>query len=172
MLTVHLREGMEFLKKEMIKELQDQGHSATGKLLASIETIVQDKGNKLVGSILLNDYSIYLDKGVKPEKVPYTQGSGAKKSKYIDALIEWAKTVKPTLSERERKSFAFAVARKAKIEGHPTRGSYAYSSNGRRTGWSEYSIDNNLTKFVELLKLEASIISVMDNAISQFTKAA
>jgi len=172
MLTKNLQNGLDFLKSAIIKEITDQGHNASGSLIKSIETIIEDKGSKLIGKILINDYSIYLDKGVRPEKVPYTRGSGGKTSKYIDALISWSKIVKPALSEKERKSFAFAVATTAKKGGHPTKGSYAFSNNGRRKAWSEFSIDNNLDQFVELLELEISLISELENKISEYLKVA
>lgn len=76
---------------------------------------------------MINDYAIHIDKGVKPSRVPYTEGSGAKTSKYIDALVDWIKIIKPSLSEKERLGFAFGIARKAKKEGHTTRGSFKFS---------------------------------------------
>ena len=163
---------MDFLKGKIIEELAQQGHRASGALEKSIEALVEEKGSILVGKILMSDYSIYLDKGVKPERVPFNPGSGAKSSKYIDALIEWSRWIKPGLSERERKSFAFAVAHTAKREGHPTSGSYAFSQNGRRKSWSEFSIDRNLDEFIEILDLESEFNAELENKISQFTKAA
>lgn len=168
MLKDRLQLGLDFLKDKIIEEITQQGHVASGKLIASVESVIQDKGSVLVGKILLNDYSYYLDKGVKAEKIPYTRGSGKKSSKYIDDLIAWGAIVKPSLSAKELKSFAFAVANKHKKEGNPTSGSYAFSKNGRRKAWSEFAIDNNLTAFVEILNLELALVAELENTISKF----
>ncbi len=163
---------MDFLKGKIIEELAQQGHRASGALEKSIEVIIEEKGSILIGKILMNDYSYWLDKGVPADKVPYYPGSGRKSSKYIDALIDWSKWIKPALSEEERKSFAFAVATKAKQEGHPTSGSYAFSSNGRRKAWHENAIEKNLEEFEKILKLGDVLFEHINNLITEFTKAA
>lgn len=168
----NLKAGLEFLKKTIIDELSAQGHNASGKLLKSIETVVEEKGEALVGKILMNDYSIFLDKGVTADRVPYTRGSGAKRSKYIDALIEWSRYIKPSLAEKERKSFAFAVAHTAKQEGHPTRGSYAFSDNGRRKAFYEHSVEKNMERFLEILDLGSELQEAIDIKLNDLTKRA
>jgi len=168
----NLQDGLDFLKKKIIEELAAQGHKASGSLERSIELIIEDKGSAMVGKILMNDYSLYLDKGVPASRVPYYPGSGRKLSKYIDALIEWSRYIKPALSEKERKSFAFAVATVAKKEGHPTSGSYAFSSNGRRKAWHENAIEKNLEEFEKILKLGDVLFEHINNLITEFTKAA
>lgn len=141
------------------KEITDQGHKASGKLLESIEIVIEETPTGFIGKILMEDYSIILDRGVRAGNVPYRAGSGAKKSKYIDALIEWIKIIKPSLQAKERKSFAFAIAKTAKKQGHPTKGSFKYSKNKRRREWSKYAIDQNLESFEELLDLGKAVAS-------------
>ena len=170
MLRAKLQAGLDFLTAQIIAEIKAQGHVATGKLINSLETVIEQKGTLLVGKILINDYSGILNAGVSPERVPYTPRSGRKTSKYITALINWGRVVKPSLSEKELKSFAFAVAATAKKEGHPTRGSYAYSENGRRKSWAENSIDNNIDRFTEILDLELALVADIESVLNKFSQ--
>lgn len=144
------------LEKTGKDELKAQGHVATGRGLNSIQALITDQSvDRLVGVIMAEDYLIGpVDKGVKRSRIPYTPGrSRARTSLYIQGLINWARTVKPGLSDQERKSFAFAVAAKHKKEGMPTRGSYAFSSNGRRKGWIENGIELNAAGIADRLRL-------------------
>lgn len=158
-----LDKALDFLIDKIKTEIEGQGHNASGKLLNSIEKVIEETPNGFIGRIMINDYAIYLDKGVKPSRVPYTEGSGAKTSKYIDALVDWIKIIKPSLSEKERLGFAFGIARKAKKEGHPTRGSYKFSSNGRRKEWSKFAIDQNISSFEELLELGKAVAGAYES---------
>mgnify|MGYP006348231797 CR=1 FL=1 len=131
--------------KEAQSELRQQGHRVTGETEKSFKADVKVLGAyHFEGVILVKTSAIILNYGVSASKVPYSGGRGrGGTSKYIQALLNWAALVKPDLNDKERKSFVFAVAKKAKQEGHPTKGSYKYSSNGRRKDWIEYSIEIN-----------------------------
>lgn len=122
-----------FLVDTIGENLVRQGHKRTGKLLNSIEFVVVNNFRELGFDIYMEHYGAIVDKGVPANRIPFTIGSGAKKSKYIDALIRWAKTFTFITSHKEAKSFAFAVAMKHKKEGMPTSGSYAFSDTGDRT---------------------------------------
>jgi hypothetical protein len=95
------------------------------------------------GVIYVLESAVILNYGVTANRVPFGGSGRGGKSKYIQALLDWAANIKPNLSDKERKSFVFAVAKKAKKEGHPTNGSYAFTKNGRRKDWIKYSIEMN-----------------------------
>lgn len=167
----NVKKALEFLKEQIIQEITAQGHVATGNLVSNVEVIVEDLGTKIVGRILLPQYAIYLDKGVSAARIPFGGSTGkGGTSKYITALINWAKIKRPGLSDKEAKGFAFAIAHKAKREGHPTSGSYSYTQNGRRKEWSRYAIDNNLSRVEEILDLDNLMIAKIENLISGLSK--
>jgi len=124
---------------QFVKELEEQGHRATGKLIASVVTKVQSVLNEIDLAMSHLDYGIIVNTGLKTGQVPYTRGSGAKTSKFIDALMDWIrlKGIGGGL-EKTVRGIAFAMATSMKKEGIPTRGSYRFTSNGRRTLWIDY----------------------------------
>jgi hypothetical protein len=137
------------------KELRAQGHYVTGKTEKSFKADVKYLGNnEYEGTISVLSSAIILNYGVLAKNVPYQQGSGKVKSLYIQALLEWAANVRPELSDKERTGFVFAVARKAKQEGHPTTGSYKFSSNGRRKDWIEFTIKPNEDKIFRYMNID------------------
>lgn len=137
--------ALEALAEQAKAELFAQGHKATGRGINSIEAKITTADlDRLVGVILANDYLVGpVDKGVPAARVPFGGRGGGGKSKYISGLMAWARVVKPGLNAKERKSFVFAVAATHKREGIPTRGSFSFSSNGRRRDWIEYGIARN-----------------------------
>lgn len=169
---VNLQKALDFAADEIRKEIKNQGHVATGNLLNSVRTEITDKGDTLVGRVYIADYAGILNKGVKASRVPYTRGSGAGSSRYIDALIGWIRVIKPGMSDVERKSFAFAIANKAKKEGHPTRGSYAFSQNGRRTGWAKAAIQDNSDSIKQLLDLSEPVAALIRDMVNRINSLA
>ena len=141
-----------WLKVRLAQELRDQGHNLTGSLISSLEEKVTVAAGRLTIEMYGNDYGDPLNTGVPAARIPYTPGqSRAATSKYIQGLIHFAER-RFGLRGKEAISAAFAIARKHKREGMPTRGSYKYSSNGRRTGWIDVILadnDQELTSFVE-----------------------
>ena len=152
-------------------ELSAQGHKATGRGIASIEARVTGTADALRGQILANDYLIPVDTGVPRGRIPYSRGSGARTSLYIQGLISWAGVVRPGLSEAERKSFAFAVANVHKQQGMPSRGSYAFSSNGRRKDWIESGLVGAAENLEDRLRLFALVTEFFEGAARQATAA-
>lgn len=126
---------------EIRNELDQQGHRASGRLIDSITTDVVARGGTVIGKVLMEDYGRYLDTGTRPHYPP------------ISELIDWAGSVKPGLSDRERRSFAFAVQRSIATHGTPTPGSFQFSKNGRRKDWSKYAIRNNLQRVRKMLNI-------------------
>ena len=110
-----------------------QGHKMTGALNDSIEYKVNATMNSVMLEFLMLDYGMIQNFGVTPERIPFNPGSGAKSSKYIDGLKRFAK-LKLGKNDKEAERVAFAIAYKQKQEGMPTKGSYKYSSTGKRTG--------------------------------------
>ena len=163
-----IERGLEFLIDKAKEELKSQGHRVTGRLEKSLEAVITFGADVIRGQILVEEYGIYLDKGVKPPRIPYQRGSGAGRSQYIQSLLEWAKKVKPSLSDKARKSFVFAVANKQKKEGNPTRGSYVYSSNGRRKGWIKHGLENPSENFDRVLDLEKYAELLLDEFFQDF----
>lgn len=156
----NITRAIKWARRAINAELAQQGHRASGKTEGSSYVTVQ--GNLEVGFIAHvwhQDHVAILDKGVKPSRVPYSRGSGAKTSKYIDALIDWIGIIKPSMNKREAKSFAFAIARTAKREGHPTNGSYRFSKNGRRKNWSEHAMkDDDLNAQINFSEIADAVV--------------
>lgn len=123
-----MMDALQLLTANAIKELQEQGHVASGESIRSFETRIVKTFQGYVGEILGSESLEYIDRKIKPHFPP------------IQPLIRWAEHVKPGLSREERKSFAFAVASNMAKEGMPSSGAYSYSSNGRRLNWSEMAL--------------------------------
>lgn len=149
--------------------LAEQGHRATGKLINSIEAqITSDDIDNLIGVILAEDYGLIVDSGVPAGRIPFTPGSGAKSSKYIQALIDWIDIIRPGLADNERKSFAFAIAHTHKREGMPTRASSRFSKDGTRTNWIESSFEGQ----AEEIERELRILRIINASFERSIDAA
>lgn len=110
-------------------EFSQQGHNNTGAGIESIVYVVQKFGNAYQLDLSFEKYLIYQDKGISADKIAFTIGSGRKQSKYIRALTKWVMQRGMADNRKKAKSVAFAIARKHKIEGMPTRSSYLFSRN-------------------------------------------
>ena len=127
-----LEDALEIQISAFAKELEEQGHKATGKLIKSLKGEVERQlTSPITAAVMAEKYGVYVDKGVRAENVKY--------SPYI--LLPWAKKIKPSLSDKELKSFVFAVWQKHKKEGIPTARSYKYSKNGNRKKWIQRGVD-------------------------------
>lgn len=136
-----LAEFLEKLKVEIQDELKAQGHVLTGTLLNSIEVEIQERPNLIRGLIWMEDYGEAIDTGVPASSVPFSGATGrGGTSDYIQGLFTFFKL--KGLEEEEALSAAFATAYVAKREGHPTRGSFVHSTNGRRTGFFTDTLNN------------------------------
>lgn len=145
---------MRTLRDLLAKELAEQGHRNTGALERSLSYEVKRESDKVVGLMTANMYAIFLEFGVPASRIPYTPGSGAKRSKYIQGLITYFTT--KGLNPNEAKSAAFATARAHKREGMPTRASSRFSSSGRRTGFIRHTLSGQLPTLVDELKRAAA----------------
>lgn len=165
-LTSLMEEALKFIIGVIISELRAQGHYLTGRLEKSIEMRTFEETDKLIGQILMESYGVILDKGVGANRIPYQRGSGAKKSKYIEALFAYVKLRRPSMGDKQALSFAFAIANAAKKTGHPLPGSYAFSQNNRRKNWAEHIIPGNEARIEQALNLERYVIGVIDNKLT------
>lgn len=146
----------DYLVLKLGQELRSQGHSLTGDLIASLEYRVRSFAGRMVVEFLANDYGAYLNTGVPASRIPYTLRGRRRggTSLYIQGLIRYVER-RMGLRGREAVGVAFAIARAHKREGMPTRASYRFSRNGRRTGWvdvilkqEEAEIERQVREFV------------------------
>lgn len=113
----------ELLKEEMRQQLKIADHIMTGDLSESIESRILStiEGTKI--EIWLNRYGFALDEGVPTNKIPFTEPSGrGGTSKYIEGLQRFVQLKLGKTDNRESLSIAFAIARKHKEVGMPTKG--------------------------------------------------
>ncbi|MEL6274592.1 MAG: hypothetical protein AAFU03_05795 [Bacteroidota bacterium] len=151
MLTSDIVNEFEKLLLELVKsaekEVREQGHVASGRGLRSIDFEIFDRNpNRLVGAIVAEDYMI---DDVDPGKTAAEVRREPRARRLVE-LANWIRIVRPGLSAQERRSFAFLIDRKHRQVGVPTRGSFAFSLNGRRTGW----IQEGVVKPAEQLDIE------------------
>lgn len=149
-------------------EVKDQGHVATGAGLKSIEGVITNKNlDRLVGAIMSNDYMVEkVDPGVPASQVPI---SGSARRRYIDQLLDWAKTVKPGLVLSERIRFVQNTARVHPIEGIPTKASKRFARNGRRTGWiaAAFEDPDAVQEFEELTDLLQIFTTAFEQSLEE-----
>lgn len=151
-LTTAIRAAMTDLQKRLIAELQAQGHRLTGALEKSIQYEVKVEGDTITAVMTALDYGLVMEFGVPANRIPYGKGGGGT-SKYIQGLVRFF-TLRG-LGSREALSAAFATAKKHKREGMPSRGSYAFSSNGRRTGFVKNTLEQYLPLLTETIGTES-----------------
>lgn len=140
------------------KELLGQGHKATGNLINSFEQRVIELPNSIVIEILMDEYGIYVNEGRKTggKKVP------------ISVLVEWIERKAIASGDKEVKSMAFAIQNTIHKEGIPTKGSFKFSNNGRRKGFIDFVIDNELDDVYN--ELEQQVFKGYDDTIATIVK--
>ena len=140
------------------KELLGQGHKATGNLINSFEQRVIELPNSIVIEILMDEYGIYVNDGRKTggKKVP------------ISVLVEWIERKAIASGDKDVKSLAFAIQNTIHKEGIPTKGSFKFSNNGRRKGFIDFVIDNELDDVYN--ELEKEVFEGYDDAIATIVK--
>lgn len=142
-------------KEAVIIAWRAQGHELTGKAAQELETRITETANGVNIDGFVIDYMILNNTGVIASRIPYSPGSGAGRSKYIDGLINYVK-LRMGKSDKEAKSIAFAIASKHKREGMPTKASARFSSTGKRTGFIDEALDGKEAEFAELIELAIS----------------
>jgi hypothetical protein len=134
------------LHDALMAEWKAQGHYESGKVVDEIDYQIEQTfgGVSIVGKMFA--YGGYINEGVAASDIPFSPGSGAKKSKYIEALIGFVQRRMAVGTLQEARSVAFAIAHTQKREGMPTRGSYAFSGTGKRTEWVNEALNKNMDK--------------------------
>jgi hypothetical protein len=140
-----------YLQFRFIYELRQQGHVLTGGLIESIESQYKTTANGFVLTFLANDYGGILNTGVDASRIPFGTKTGAKTSKLIQALIGYVEK-RMFLRGKAAISVAFAIAKKWKKEGMPTKASYRFSANSRRKFWIDYVAQNSETAIQEYIE--------------------
>lgn len=125
-----IKEKAEEISKRFVeiaaKELEDQGHVLTGAL-QKMEIDTKIKLSSVVSEILMEEYFDRINDG---------RPSGT----YTDVRKLTTYFQRRGLQGNEAPRAAFATSRKHYLEGMPTRASYRFSRNGRRTGFIDQSI--------------------------------
>jgi pyruvate/2-oxoglutarate dehydrogenase complex dihydrolipoamide dehydrogenase (E3) component len=144
-------------------EWKNQGHNLTGNAIQQLETRIIAGGDIIIQGYVV-DYMANLNAGVTAANIPYSPGSGARSSKYIAGLIEYAKR-RMLVGDREAKAIAFAIASRHKREGMPTKASSRFSKSGKRTGFIEIALDEIEPKLAALIEqgVEESINFVLES---------
>lgn len=142
----------EVVKKAVKQAFIMQGRSLTGALVNSIDYSVNATVTSAYIEFTLLDYGMILNYGVPANRIPYSPGSGAKSSKYIDGLKMYAK-LRFNANDKEAERIAFAIARKHKKFGMPL---------DKKTGAVEKGLDESKDE-VEALISEAltQVINVL-----------
>jgi len=142
-----IQEVMEVAREAIRAELKAQGHIATGKLYNSMRIEIVEDGKGYIGRLWVQDYYVNIEFRMGPGSVPYTRGSGKSSSQMIMGLFKhWQR-----LGVANPLAASFATANVWKKEGRPTRASFKYSSNGRRTGFMEHGVKAFREKADELI---------------------
>ena len=134
------------LHDALMAEWRAQGHYMTGKVVEEIDYEINRTFGGVTITGLMPAYGGYINEGVSASNIPYSPGSGAGKSKYIEGLIGYVQKRMAINDLREAKSVAFAIAQTQKRQGMPTIGSYRYSSTGKRTEWVNDALQKNMDK--------------------------
>ena len=141
MLEQALQEILKIVKKEFNRQLQLQGHNLTGKLAQSVEQKITTTFDGFIIDFKALAYGNIINRGVPANRIPFNPGSGKKTSKYIDGLKKFAK-LRFGAGDKESQSIAFAIAYTQKKQGLPTKGSFKFSKNGKRTGFIDQTLEN------------------------------
>ena len=139
-----------YVKSLIVAEIKAQGHNLTGKLIKSVSFKIEYTPQGIAILFFMEDYGAILNKGVKANRIPFTVGSGAKKSKYIDGLKRYAQ-LRFFVDEKKALQIAFAIAHAHKRDGMPTKKSFRFSKTGYRTNFIEDAIGRASERILKLL---------------------
>lgn len=131
-----LQGALQGATRDLIKELEVQGHRNTGSLSQSFTVDIRLVGKTVVGEVKGNFYLDYVNRRTHHQRITGGQITGL--TKYF---------TDKGLSGKELQSAVWGTARKQVEEGSPTRASYRFSSNGLRTGAIERTfgtVESNL----------------------------
>jgi hypothetical protein len=145
----------DLIKKDIITEAKNMGHYNTGKSFLSIEVIGYINGKDLVFEVHGPIHLAYVNNGVAADKIPFSPGSGASSSQYIDGLIDYFRSKGFFQDEAEDLAWATAMKRFINKLGSPTPGSFRFSKTGKRTGVITDTFDDRKVIYSEILMGQA-----------------
>lgn len=164
-----LESAMKVLQGDLRGELRDQGHYNTGRLHDSIQYNIKPGVDTVTAFVECEDYGLAMEFGVPAGKIPFSPGSGAGSSQYIQGLITYFQ--QKGLQGREAISAAFATANVERRTGMPTPGSYRFSSNGDRLGFASKTLERDLNIIGRILEQQTGAYLEV-NISSKFEKSA
>lgn len=139
-----------------VKELTAQGYVNTGKGVESLQKRVIDLGQGQVEIQIVGEkYLIYLDTGTKPHFPP------------ISVIYKYAKQRGIGSTDEETMSAAWGIATNIAKHGTPTPNSYQYISNGERTEWTYFAMEEARGNIVKIFEGSDWIQSLFDDAFKQ-----
>lgn len=128
----------------LLAEWKAQGHYMDGKVVNEMEWVVEREFDRTSLVAMMYPYGAIHETGVSAANIPFNPGSGAKKSKYITALMNFVEKRMGITDLKTKKSVAFAIAHTQKREGMPTSGAFKYTTTGQRTGWINEALTKNI----------------------------
>jgi hypothetical protein len=145
------------LNDAVISELAKnfQQHKITNALIDNIETVTTETVEGFIQDYLIAKYGAYLNFGVRKERIPFSPGSGAKRSLYIEGLIRYVQMRKGISDMKRAKSIAFAIAHTQKHIGMPI------NTKGEGTHWIARASETIEEKLTAILGEMAGFV-VMD----------
>jgi len=148
----------EVVKKAVKQAFIMQGRTLTGALVNSIDYSVNATVTSAFIEFTLLDYGMILNYGVPANRIPFSPGSGAKSSKYIDGLKMYAK-LRFNANDKEAERIAFAIARKHKKFGMPLDGKTGAVEKGIKESSEEVEalISEALTKVINVMFLSSFV---------------
>jgi len=115
-----------------VQELIDQGHRATGRLIASVVVKVSVVMNEVELAMSHLQYGVIVNTGLSAAQVPRT-------IKFIQDLMAWIRIKRIAGGlDKTVQNIAVRMAKTMWKTGIPTPGSYRFTRNGRRTMWIDY----------------------------------
>jgi hypothetical protein len=146
----------EVVKKAVKQAFAMQGRTLTGALVNSIDYSVNATVTSAYIEFTLLEYGMVLNYGVTPDRIPFSPGSGAKSSKYIDGLKAYAK-LRFSANDKEAERIAFAIAHKHKKFGMPLDKKTGAVEKGLADSKDEVEelISEALTKVINVLFLSS-----------------
>jgi hypothetical protein len=146
----------EVVKKAVKQAFIMQGRTLTGALVNSIDYSVNATVTSAFIEFTLLDYGMILNYGVPANRIPFSPGSGAKSSKYIDGLKMYAK-LRFNANDKEAERIAFAIARKHKKFGMPLDGKTGAVEQGIKESSDEVEalISEALTQVINVMFLSS-----------------
>lgn len=122
---------------ELVREIEQQGHRASGALIRSVISTTQTTLDGIENSISNLSYGRELNDGIPASQIPK---SGVAYGNLLFNLVRWIRLRKLAFGADKAYRFARNIIRKAQTTGIPTPGSYKFSKNGRRKGWIDYVV--------------------------------